>query len=58
MDLTIITHAIPLVAIISVVYTASRFEHPPKIVRASSVMFAKTIGFLGAMYAFLLYVSR
>jgi hypothetical protein len=41
-----------------VVYTASRFEHPPKIVRASSVMFAKTIGFLGAMYAFLLYVSR
>lgn len=57
MDLSILTHAVPLVAIICLVYTASRFEAPPKILRAAAVMFAKTIGFLAAMYLILLYAS-
>ena len=58
MDLTIFTHAIPLTAIICLVYTASRFELPERILRSAAVMFGKTIGFLGAMYLLLLYLSR
>ena len=58
MDLTILTHAIPLTAIICLVYTASRFELPERILRSAAVMFGKTIGFLGAMYLLLLYLSR
>lgn len=58
MDLTILTHAIPLTAIICLVYSATRFELPEKIIRSSMVMFGKTIGFLGVLYAFLLYISR
>lgn len=57
MDLTIVTHAIPLTAIISLVYSASRFELPSRILSSALVMFLKTVGFLGAMYAFLLYLS-
>ncbi len=58
MDLTILTHAIPLTAIICLVYSASRFELPERILRSAVVMFGKTIGFLGLLYAFLLYLSR
>ena len=57
MDLTIVTHAIPLTAIISLVYSASRFELPSRILSSALVMFLKTVGFLGVMYAFLLYLS-
>jgi hypothetical protein len=58
MDLTVLTHAIPLTAIICLVYSASRFELPERIVRSAVLMFGKTIGFLGLLYAFLLYLSR
>jgi hypothetical protein len=58
MDLTILTHAIPLTAIICLVYSASRFELRERILRSAAVMFGKTIGFLGLLYAFLLYLSR
>ena len=57
MDLTIVTHAIPLTAIISLVYSSSRFELPSRILSSALVMFLKTVGFLGVMYAFLLYLS-
>ena len=57
MDLSIRPQAVPLVAIISLVYTASRFEQPARIVRSSAVMFAKTVAFLGVMYGLLLYLS-
>lgn len=58
MDFSILTHAIPLTAIICLVYSASRFELPERIIRSAITMFGKTIGFLGALYLFLLYLSR
>ncbi len=58
MDLSILTHAVPLTAIICLVYSTSRFELPARIIRSSIMMFVKTIGFLGLLYAFLLYLSR
>lgn len=57
MDIAIVIYAIPLTAIISLVYCASRFELPSRILSSALVMFLKTTGFLGAMYAFLLYLS-
>ena len=57
MDIAIVIYAIPLTAIISFVYCASRFELPSRILSSALVMFLKTTGFLGAMYAFLLYLS-
>ena len=57
MDIAIVIYAIPLTAIISLVYCASRFERPSRILSSALVMFLKTTGFLGAMYAFLLYLS-
>ena len=58
MDLSILTHAIPLTAAICLVYSASRFELPDRIVRSAISMFGKTIAFLGVLYAFLLFLSR
>jgi hypothetical protein len=58
MDLSILTNAIPLTAAICLVYSASRFELPEKIVRSAIIMFGKTIGFLGVLYALLLFLSR
>lgn len=58
MDLSILTNAVPLTAAICLVYSASRFELPDKIVRSAIIMFGKTIGFLGVLYAFLLFMSR
>jgi hypothetical protein len=57
-DLTILTHAIPLTGMICLTYSATRFELPEKIVRSAVIMFGKTIGFLGVLYAVLLYLSR
>jgi hypothetical protein len=57
MDIAVVIYAIPLTAIISLVYCASRFELPSRILSSALVMFLKTTGFLGAMYAFLLYLS-
>lgn len=58
MDFSILIYAIPLTAAICLVYSASRFELPEKIMRSAMVMFGKTIGFLGVLYAFLLFLSR
>jgi hypothetical protein len=58
MDFTILTHAVPLTAIICLVYSTSRFELPERIIRSAIMMFVKTISFLGLLYGFLLYVSR
>jgi len=51
-------YAIPLTAGISLVYCASRFEMPEKIVRSAVLMFAKTIAALVALYLILWYLSR
>ncbi|MEI6540806.1 MAG: hypothetical protein WCO86_14975 [Planctomycetota bacterium] len=51
-------YAIPLTVGISLVYSASRFELPEKILRSAVLMFAKTIAALVALYVILLYLSR
>lgn len=53
-----VLYAIPLTAGISLVYSASRFELPEKILRSAAVMFTKTIAALVALYLILLYLSR
>lgn len=58
MDFSLLSQAVPLTAIICLVYTATRFELREKIVRSALVMFAKTIGFLALFYVFLLWYSR
>ncbi len=58
MDLSILTNAVPLTAAICLVYSASRFELPSRILKSAAIMFAKTVAFLGLLYSFLLYVSR
>lgn len=58
MQLAAAIYAVPLTAGISLVYCASRFEMPEKIVRSAALMFAKTIGALTALYLLLLYLSR
>jgi hypothetical protein len=57
MDLGLITQAFPLTAIVCLVYCATRFELPEKIVRSALVMFGKTILFLGVAWLLLLWVS-
>ena len=51
-------YAIPLTAGISLVYCASRFELPGKILRSAVLMFGKTIAALVVLYLILLYLSR
>ncbi|MFO0974821.1 MAG: hypothetical protein U0996_00410 [Planctomycetaceae bacterium] len=58
MDLTLLTQAIPLTAMICLVYCASRFELPAKILKSAAVMFGKTIAFLSVLYGLLLWISR
>jgi len=58
MDLTLITQAIPLTAMICLVYCASRFELRAKILQSAAVMFGKTIAFLSVLYGLLLWISR
>jgi hypothetical protein len=58
MDFALLSQAVPLTAIICLVYSATRFELRERIIRSAVVMFAKTIGFLGLFYMFLLWYSR
>ncbi|MFN9718148.1 MAG: hypothetical protein ACK58L_05600 [Planctomycetota bacterium] len=58
MDSSSVFYAVPLTAIISLVYSASRFELPSRIFSSAAIMFLKTIAFLGALYVFLLYMSN
>lgn len=57
MDLSLITQALPLTAIVCLVYCATRFEMPEKIVRSALVMFGKTLLFLCTAWLLLLWVS-
>lgn len=58
MQLATVIYAVPLTAGISLVYCASRFELPTKILRSALLMFLKTIAALVALYFVLLYVSQ
>ncbi len=57
MDLQLLTQAIPITAIVCLVYTATRFELREKIISAARVMFLKTLGVLTGIYLFLLWFS-
>lgn len=50
-------YAVPLAAIISLVYTATRFEMTNRILERSAIMFAKTVAGLVVLYAVLGYLS-
>lgn len=52
-----IFYAVPLAAVISLVYTTTRFELPSRIFQAATVMFVKTIIGLGLLYGILWYFS-
>ena len=50
-------YAIPLAAVVSLVYTTSRYELPSRFVPSAAVMFVKTIIGLGLLYGVLWYFS-
>jgi hypothetical protein len=50
-------YAVPLTAIISLVYCTTRYEIPAKIFQTATVMFVKTITGLAVLYAVLWYFS-
>ncbi len=58
MDFSLLSQALPLTAIICLVYSATRFELRQKILRSALAMFVKTIVFLGVLYLFLVWFSR
>jgi len=58
MDYSLLSQALPLTAIICLVYSATRFELREKILRSALVMFIKTIMFLGVLYLLLVWFSR
>lgn len=58
MDYSLLSQALPLTAIICLVYTATRFELRERILWSALVMFVKTIVFLGALYLLLVWFSR
>ncbi|MFM7057038.1 MAG: hypothetical protein ACKO2P_08975 [Planctomycetota bacterium] len=58
MDFSLLSQAVPLTAIICLVYSATRFELREKILRSALAMFIKTMVFLGVLYLFLVWFSR
>lgn len=50
-------YAIPLAAVISLVYTATRFELTSRIIERAAIMFAKTVVGLLVIYCVLAYLS-
>jgi hypothetical protein len=58
MDYSLLSQALPLTAIICLVYTATRFELRERILWSAVMMFVKTIVFLGALYLLLVWFSR
>lgn len=50
-------YAVPLTAIVSLVYCATRYELPSRIFQTATVMFVKTIIGLAVLYGVLWYFS-
>ena len=51
-------YGIPLTACISLVYSATRYELPSRILSSALAMFIKTLAGLFVLYAILWFVSR
>ena len=50
-------YAFPLAAVISLVYSATRYELPARIYQSATVMFVKTVVGLVVLYGVLWYFS-
>ncbi|MEI8018540.1 MAG: hypothetical protein WCH39_10110 [Schlesneria sp.] len=50
-------YLLPLAMIISLVYSASRFELPDRILRRATWLFLQIIGFMGIVFALLWILS-
>lgn len=48
---------IPLSAVISLVYSASRYELPERILRRAARLFLTILGFMAAVFVLLLFLS-
>lgn len=48
---------IPLAAVISLVYSASRYELPERILRRAARLFLTILGFMAAVFVLLLFLS-
>ena len=51
-------YAVPLAAVISLVYTTTRYELPARIFQGATAMFVKTIVGLSILYAVLWFFSN
>ncbi|GAB5444143.1 MAG: hypothetical protein Fues2KO_44920 [Fuerstiella sp.] len=51
-------YAVPLTAVISLVYCTTRYELPARIWTASATMFVKTTVALAVLYTILWFLSR
>lgn len=56
-DLTVTWYLLPLAAVISLVYSASRFELPERILKRAAKLFAQIVGTMAAVFAVLWYFS-
>ncbi len=51
-------YGVPLTALISLVYCATRYEIPARIIQSAVAMFIKTVAGLTLLYAVLWFFSR
>ncbi|MBI1345746.1 hypothetical protein GC163_05600 [bacterium] len=56
-DLHVSFYLLPLAAVISLVYSASRYELPEKILIRATKLFAQIIGFMAVVFAVLWFFS-
>jgi hypothetical protein len=56
-DLTVTWYLLPLSAVISLVYSASRYELPEKILSRAAKLFAQIVGTMAAVFAVLWFFS-
>lgn len=56
-DLQVSFYLLPLAAVISLVYSASRYELPEKILTRALKLFAQIIGFMAIVFAVLWFFS-
>lgn len=57
-DLQVSLYLIPLAAVISLVYSASRYEIPTKILTRAAKLFGQIVGFMAVVFVVLWYFSR
>ncbi len=58
MELGMVFYGVPLTAGISLVYCATRYELPSRILQSAFAMFAKTLIGLSVLYGLLWFMSR